>query len=232
MSLPTIKNEQAGQVELALSAWTVEMWLNVGNLPGTEAILLERQIATTTVPVINYGFYLDSDGRLVARYDDGTGVNGRTELVGASRLMTGAWNHVAMTYDGGALKLFLNGKEDASLATSKAPVTHGPGFISQLAGVGYDGLMDDLKVWNYARSASELAADMAKLDDGTDAALVAYYRFDDCNLAARTMPGWANLAASARAADAQDWANDWANAAVLGADVAIYDLTASDREAL
>jgi hypothetical protein len=103
--------------------------------------------------------------------------NGRAPL--------GAWTHVAFTFDGCQMHILINGVEDASVAYPYASVYYGSEPI--LIGAGnylapflrrYQGLIDDVRLWNYARSASQVAAQMNCPLRGTEAGLVAYWKMD------------------------------------------------------
>ncbi|MFC1997288.1 FG-GAP-like repeat-containing protein [Chloroflexota bacterium] len=79
-------------------------------------------------------------------------------------LLTGAWQHAAMTYDGTTLRLYLDGVEIASEPLSGAvdveplmPLAVG----GQPVGAGerpFDGLLDDVRILQRALSASEITA--------------------------------------------------------------------------
>lgn len=77
----------------------------------------------------------------------------------------GVWTHVATTFDGSLLKLYVNGVLKSSV-TFSSPVSIGspaswPGVIGALANCptcDANMLIDELKIWNRAISASELTA--------------------------------------------------------------------------
>ena len=94
------------------------------------------------------------------------------------------WVHFAMTWDGTAVKAFVNGVEKASKtssdATQKTLMTGVTAFI-----VGgyppnfFNGAIDELRIWKVARSAADLTATMKKTLVGNEASLTAYYKFDE-----------------------------------------------------
>ncbi len=85
-------------------------------------------------------------------------------MSGAGELEPGVWYHVAATYDGARMRIYKDGVEVAS--TSKTgSVADGPGVSvaagNQPAGAGsraYDGLIDDLGIYNRALTQIELTA--------------------------------------------------------------------------
>ncbi|MCL5097942.1 MAG: PA14 domain-containing protein, partial [Candidatus Omnitrophica bacterium] len=107
----------------------------------------------------------------------------------------GTWNHVVLRYDRTAKVLdgFLNGVESANKITNldrDAPwessssygIYYGFGLgDSQNLGSGayLNGQIDEVRIWNTARSASEIQDNMHRRLNGDEAGLVAYYRFDE-----------------------------------------------------
>jgi glucose/arabinose dehydrogenase len=78
-------------------------------------------------------------------------------------LTTNTWTHVAGTYDGATLKLFLNGVQAATLSVSGAmPASTGALRIggNSLWGENFLGIIDDVRVYNRALTATEIQADM------------------------------------------------------------------------
>ena len=123
-----------------------------------------------------YGLSNYQDGRIhffVNDYDLGS--------VSAD-LAANTWTHVAGTYDGSTLKLYLNGALVASkdyaatIKNSSAPLRIGSG-----AGGNYPwkGQIDDAQVWSVARSAADIAASYQQRQNGDEAGLAAYWRLDE-----------------------------------------------------
>ncbi|MCH2651237.1 MAG: LamG domain-containing protein, partial [Candidatus Marinimicrobia bacterium] len=86
------------------------------------------------------------------------------------------WFHVAVTFDGTNYKLFINGNEvnNNTYAAGYTPVNTPVNFI----GKDFNGKMDEVRMWNVARTESEIKADMDKRLTGTESNLVAYYPMD------------------------------------------------------
>ena len=82
-------------------------------------------------------------------------------LATLTALSADRWYHVAMTYDGSNIRLYLDGTLDNSSAqtgsidTSNQPVLIGKHEVGDCTGV-WDGLLDDVRVYNRALSADEV----------------------------------------------------------------------------
>ena len=108
-----------------------------------------------------YGLYANTNGNRPSA----NAVTGGTDhdLRGTASLATSAWTHVAMTYDGTALRLFVNGTQVAteaaagSIATSTGALRIGGNGISP---EWYAGLVDEVRLYNRALTATEIQADM------------------------------------------------------------------------
>ena len=109
----------------------------------------------------------------VIKYGFGTG----SEFIAASFTdsvtESPEWFHVAVTFDGTNYKLFINGNEvnNNTDAAGYTPVNTPVNFI----GKDFNGKMDEVRMWNVARSESEIKADMSKELTGSESNLVAYY---------------------------------------------------------
>ncbi len=81
------------------------------------------------------------------------------------QVQTGQWYEVAATYDGTTERLYVNGSLEASVAAAITPdygstplylgSSGNPAFDGKL-----DGALDDVRIWDFARSQAEIQADM------------------------------------------------------------------------
>lgn len=113
------------------------------------------------------------------------------------------WVHVAVTYNSAArlVQFFTNGVVASSSVNNAAgnPLTGEfirqttlPlefGRISQVGGTAARGYMDEIRIWNKARSAAEIQATLNSKLTGTEANLVGYWNFDDGTASDRTASG-------------------------------------------
>jgi len=135
------------------SAMTMEAWVSP---LAPAARILDKPSSTQHA----YSLGIDANGKPYAEIT--TSVN--TYVVsGLSDLLANRWVHVAATYEGSTLRLYLDGVERASVAASgniivtDQPLRLGAGTSSSYL----QGKLDEVRLYNVARSASEVALDMA-----------------------------------------------------------------------
>ena len=83
-------------------------------------------------------------------------------MLGPTQLPLDAWSHLALTYDSVAVRLLVNGAQVATLPlTSPVISSSGPLKIGGNAiwGEYFKGLIDEVRVYNRALTASEIQAD-------------------------------------------------------------------------
>ena len=100
-------------------------------------------------------------------------------------LQTGKWYHIAAVIDNSAKKvyLYLNGSLDNNSGysfTGNLPSTAYSLKIGKSnAGYNCSAYIDEVRIWNYARSQSQIRANMHKSLIGNESGLVAYYKMSD-----------------------------------------------------
>ncbi|HKS36226.1 MAG TPA: LamG-like jellyroll fold domain-containing protein, partial [Verrucomicrobiae bacterium] len=86
-----------------------------------------------------------------------------TWIAGSGSIAVGQWTHLAGTYDGTRVRLYVNGVEVASAArTGLISVNDLPVRIGGNSPYGehFDGLIDEVRIYNRALSATEIQSDM------------------------------------------------------------------------
>jgi fibronectin type 3 domain-containing protein len=145
---------------------------NAASLQLTTAMTLEAWVFPTTAPtgwrsIVDKnvdGFYLMAStdhGNVPGA--GGTWTNGNKNVFGTAVLPVNTWTHLATTFDGTAVRLFVNGVQVASLAqtvplaTTTATLQIG---ADAYTGENFAGLVDEVRVYNRALSAAEIQTDM------------------------------------------------------------------------
>src|SRR5215216_2276467 len=140
---------------------TVAAWIRPAITVNTTQDLISKQRVTGTL-VDGYGLSLSNAGKVFIRLNQAT--SGETYRINSTTnypLNNTAWMHVAATYDGTTIRLYINGVLEnsipgpAAIATNSLPLTLG----AQSDGSRfYNGLLDDARVYATALSAAEIAA--------------------------------------------------------------------------
>jgi len=74
--------------------------------------------STTTDNTEGYGLYIDNSGFLRCRLRYGTAEGSYLEAISTTKPLQNAWYHVAVTWNGASLKLYMNGIEESTITTS------------------------------------------------------------------------------------------------------------------
>ncbi len=138
------------------SAMTLEAWVYPTALNDWRTILMKESSGTHV-----YLLYANDDAPRPAAYFRTGSVEKGAQ--GTTILPRNAWSHVAATYDGTTFRLFVNGVQVASAAatglinTSNLPLRIGG---STVWGEYFSGRIDEVRIYNRALSAAEVATDM------------------------------------------------------------------------
>jgi len=90
--------------------------------------------------------------------------SGNSNTFGPSALPLNTWTHVAQTFDGSTVTLFVNGVVvNATLVTGSIQDTSNPLEIGSdhIYGQYFQGLIDDVRIYNIALTPAQIQTDMA-----------------------------------------------------------------------
>jgi uncharacterized repeat protein (TIGR03803 family) len=135
---------------------TLEAWVRPTALSGWRTVILKER-----TDGLAYALYANDDEPWPAGY---VNVAGEDRAVrGERRLPLYTWTHLAMTYDGEMLRLFVNGVEVEDREQSGA-VTVSDGALriggNNVWGEWFQGQIDDVRIYDVAVGAAQIAADM------------------------------------------------------------------------
>lgn len=129
----------------------------------------------------NYGYMLrvGDGGKLNFAFGDGSW----HELTSASAVLSlNTWQHIAGTYDGQKMRIFVNGAAVDSMSTTGAVISSNG--IPLLLGAHssytryYQGIIDEVRVWRICRTPAQIAASMNDEICKPLTGLMAYYKFN------------------------------------------------------
>lgn len=148
-------------------SYTKEAWINTNILTAFPNIL-SGNASTGTALFLN-------SGRIAAGHGPGF-----AQVLDPAAISTGTWYHVAVTYNAGTgvMNLYKNG---ALVGTASGV----PSYTETLQQIGtfngsnfFNGAIDEVRIWNVARSAADISSTMNCALNGTEAGLIAYYNFN------------------------------------------------------
>jgi hypothetical protein len=169
---------------LGLPTFTIETWFRrdgTGNATstGTNGIAAFVPLVTKGAAQAdgsnvdeNYLLGINTAGNVIAAdFEEGAagarpGLN--HPISGVTPIVNGTWYHAAATYDGTTWRLYLNGALEAQLTVGQPPrsdsIQHA-GLATTLTSTGtaagfFDGVLDEVRIWNRARSQSEIQGTM------------------------------------------------------------------------
>ena len=161
----------AHSASLALTnGMTLEAWVNPSANAGSGAndgwrTVIMKERSTTGLAYALYGNDGDSNASRPAGYIRNNGTD--VEAAAGPAIALGVWTHLAVTYDGTTLRLYVNGVLRNSLTAagginaSTAPLRIGGNTVFSVPGTEYfAGLIDEVRIYNRALSAAEITADM------------------------------------------------------------------------
>ncbi|MBK6527256.1 MAG: T9SS type A sorting domain-containing protein [Crocinitomicaceae bacterium] len=162
------------------TSWTLEAWVFVPASPMPQQMFVIETYSGSATG--GFALRINSNYKLMAYQI----VNPSSSVVvnGATNVTFGAWNHLAATYNATAqtLNLFLNGVQDGS--TSCTLPSSNTNNNLNIGARGDDNniwqiiTIDEVRIWNVARTEAQLAASMNSCLLGNETGLLAYYTFE------------------------------------------------------
>jgi hypothetical protein len=141
---------------LALTtAMTIEAWVNPRTPSGWRTVVMKERPSGLAYTL--YGNTASNQPSVEITTTSGV------ELRGASALPLNMWTHLAATYDGARIRLYVNGVQTTTVAatgtlvTSASPLRIGGNLVW---GEYFDGIIDEMRIYNRALTATEIQTDM------------------------------------------------------------------------
>jgi hypothetical protein len=155
-----------GPIDVSGSAMSIALWLKPDDFDVADARLVSK--STGTAEQDSYWMLSTIQGPM-PRFRVKTGVGGTTTLTPTfnnnSVLWPGRWTHVAGTYDGANMRIYVNGVLVATAAKTGTLTTNNvaDAWIGRdPAGTGaFDGILDEVRLYDHALTVNEIVSLMS-----------------------------------------------------------------------
>lgn len=143
---------------------TVDAWVKSSGSPGPFKYIIAK--GATGCLAASFGLYTGPAGGLQFYVSDGAGTSYTRSPDAGTAVWDGAWHHVAGTFDGAAVHVFVDDVEVGTGTPRTTPTDYNVldtrdlliGSYGGCGGLGFTGSIDEPKVWNRALTAQEIKA--------------------------------------------------------------------------
>lgn len=159
-----------GQFSSMANEYTIEAWVNIENPHLNQKI---------------FGSFAFSEGFLFGVVDgkvyfESTDTNNEIKVLQAGTVEANIWAHLALTYKAGdKMEAYVDGTKVGEI---DAPYAFKPSSaiikIGEYLGYKFKGQVDELRVWNIAKSQSQISAERMAVSSVESPNLLAYYNFN------------------------------------------------------
>lgn len=166
---------------------TFEMWVKIETAPSSQIYGLISKYDSPGNQRSYASYYRDVSGTKRIYFlasSDGQGGTAVERYVDAD-LGTGTWHHVAVVFSAsaGTAYFYVDGSQVGSAQTGYDTSIHNGSSLFEIgsheASSFFDGLIDDVRMWNVARTVTEISDDMSRELNGNETGLVAYWKLNN-----------------------------------------------------
>ncbi|TZF85759.1 T9SS type A sorting domain-containing protein (plasmid) [Pedobacter sp. BS3] len=160
-------------LNLGIGSFTIEAWIKRGSGSGHFTIFAKQQYGGAYP-----GYYFRFDDNRLG-FAAGVGISGTTDIA------DNQWHHVAGVFDavGKQVAIYIDGHVDNSMTFTSAVSVSSLGEASigykPVWGEFFNGSIDEVRVWNTARTQAELREYMHTPLSGTESGLAGYWNFEE-----------------------------------------------------
>ncbi len=176
----SVKVGDPASLQISGTAITLEALIyptNLSQLMWQSNIISKENEGAKTGYVLRAG----DGGKIEFYYGNGTTWRGITTANPV--LSVNTWQHVALTYNGAFMKLYVNGVEVASSSETMSLANASSDFTIGNYSNWYDrpflGIIDEVRIWDIARTQAQIDANKSISISPASSGLKAYYKFDE-----------------------------------------------------
>ncbi|MCF7906993.1 DUF2341 domain-containing protein [Patescibacteria group bacterium] len=144
----TINNDSGFQLDSASDSFTLSTWINIDAASAANAFILGKNSA--------YGLSMGTNLKPHMYFGSGS-----TDLIANATINTGTWYHIVGVFNISEAKIYINGVLD-KFGSISGVASQGNNLTVGGIGVAnyyFNGLIDDIKIWNYALTEDEIKAE-------------------------------------------------------------------------
>jgi uncharacterized protein (TIGR03437 family) len=141
---------------------TFEAWIRPSSLSSYRTVVMKEQPGGLV-----YALFANTDSN---RPSANIYVGQETDTRGPRKLKLNSWSHLAATYDGKVLRLYVNGTQVSSRALAGSVATSAGALRiggNAVWGEYFSGMIDEVRIYNRALTGSEIQADMNSASTST-----------------------------------------------------------------
>lgn len=170
----------AGTINLSGSALSFEGWVKPASFKSVSpyiSSIIGTETGDANAALLRFGDVGIANNKLQFVLSIG---GAQSKLTSATALNINTWYHIAATYDGANMKLYINGVLDASVAKTGAFTANGTLYISKSwdDSRNFNGSMDEWRVWRRALTQAEIQNNKCSVSPAATS-LEACWRFND-----------------------------------------------------
>lgn len=199
----------AGNLTLSGSALSLEGWIKPSSFKSASPYI--SSVMGTEVSDSNSAFLRLGDANLANnKLQFVVSINNvQQKLASVTALNTNTWYHVAATYDGANMKLYINGVLDATRAQTGNVASSGAFNVGYLYNTSrnFNGKVDEVRVWKRALSQTEISQKMCNVTLPATS-LAAYWKFNEGNGSSVQDSSGNGVTLTLTGVDASNWGTD------------------------
>ena len=208
-----------GNVLNLTSAISIETWIKTDGL-GSRQTIVSKGYPSTGEPYYQYHVEIRAGGEIYFPLS----LNGTRQTTETSATINASqWYHIACVYDGSTIKVYIDGVEESSSNASGSISTYSTSFylgaysghVSSNVG-SFNGVMDEVRIWNDARTVTEIREYMHKELAGNESNLAAYYKMSNATGTSLTDNSSNSNTGTLTNMDNSDWVTSYAVIGDLG----------------
>jgi hypothetical protein len=154
---------------------TLEAWVKPASFSAYNMVIDKR---LNTDAAANYGLTLNNGKPMFYFWTNTSDLHFHTAT---NAISLNTWSHIAATYDGAMVKIFVNGTQVYAQAETSIPTA-----TNQSLNIGrnpataqyFSGEIDEVRIWNTARTCDQISQLYNCELAGNESGLVAYYKFN------------------------------------------------------